>query len=143
MVGCDCPGCGSARTQALSAIHVQGQRHYTRSATSWFWYRRPLGLKSTRSRGHSQSLLSKMAAPPVAPTTALLQSLFTPAVLIVAFVLGQWPLFAASLVVLVVVAVVRGRVEAAPAREALGRWEHIFYCHRAAMRWSRTHRLHL
>lgn len=125
-----CLRCGSPRTQSLEAVHLQGQRQYRGSATSLLVYKRSLGVKTTSSRGHSQSTISALAAPPVAPTTARLQSLWTPAALVVAFLLGGWPAFGLVVGGLLVIAVLRGKAEGPAHATAMVRWRSTFYCHR-------------
>jgi hypothetical protein len=130
MVNCDCPHCGSVRTQALSVIHANGLRRRRWRAGSLFYYRGAVGLASARGDGDSQSLSSSMAVPPVAATTRLLRSCLCIAVLGLSLLAGSWAGFWTAILALIVLAALFGMAEGPAHRLAQMRWESSFRCNR-------------
>jgi len=129
MVNCDCPHCGSLRTQALPMLHAAGIRRYDWHSNSLFYYRGAAGIRSTRGRGRSQSHLSELSRPPVASTTAALRT-GAALVIVILTIFGGWSGFGLAVGGLLVLAIVRGIAEGDDHARALEDWHVSFRCAR-------------
>jgi hypothetical protein len=136
MVKCDCPKCGSNRTQALNLIHANGLRRRKWRSGSLFYYRRSVGLGSTRGTGESQSLSSSLAAPPVPASTAFLRSPIPVALVFVLTLAAGWPGFWLSAAIVLLVAVLGGAAEEESQQRAQADWESTFRCSRCGFVFS-------
>jgi hypothetical protein len=130
MVNCDCPYCGSTRTQALSVLHTDGVREYAWTSDSLFYYRRAFGLRLTAGRGRSRSPVVELARPPVPATRQLIAGGFGTFLVVICTLLAGWSGFWFAVICLIVLAVFGGRAESVAHAQALEHWRASFRCAR-------------
>jgi hypothetical protein len=132
-VKCDCPNCGSCRTQAISLIHANGLRRRKSTSGSLFYYRGSVGVSSTRGTGEYQSLSSSLAAPPVAASTAFLRSPIPVALVFALTLAAGWPGFWLAAGIVLLIALLGGAAEGESHRHAQAKWRSTFRCGRCGI----------
>jgi hypothetical protein len=132
MLDCDCPRCGSKNTKALPLLYEGGTRTFTSRRNGLFYYRGSIGLHASNTRGESQTLTARRAAPPEslqfsvgAVAIMLLIGLF------VAGITGFWIAFSVLIALAVIVAV--GSKGDEEERKA---WSSTFRCNQCATVFS-------
>ena len=126
MIDCDCPRCGSRNTKALAVLYQDGTRTSDYRRDGVFYYRRSVGIHTSRTRGRSQTLTAQSAAPPAGATLSPGLVVFVLLIGAVFGAIGFW----VALGLLVAVAILPAFAASGTTESRQRAWSSTFRCSR-------------